>query len=99
MATKKVFRKISKNTDDDAVKLAPQEQVVFDSIPATKAGIERAELVALLEGLASGDDPKLKTGQKPASILGYYTKHLVDSGLVEVEKIVEEKPAKQEKAA
>lgn len=96
MATKKIFRKVSKNTGDNAVKLAPQETVVFDAIPATKAGIERAELVAALEKLA--EDGTLKTGQKPASILGYYTKHLVDSGLVTVEKIVEE-PAKQEEKA
>src|SRR5210317_336678 len=99
MAVKKMFRKISNNKGDDAVKLAPQEQVVFDAIPASKAGIERADLVTKLEELASGDEPTLKTGQKPASILGYYTKHLVDSKLIEVEKIVEEPPKNADKEA
>lgn len=95
MATKKIFRSISTNKGDDAIKLAPQEQVVFDSIPNNKTGIERADLVAKLEALA--EDGTLKTGQKPASILGYYTKHLIDSKLITVEKIVEE-PPKKEKA-
>jgi hypothetical protein len=80
------------------VKLAPQEQVVFDAIPKGKTGIERGALVAILDGLAA--DGTLKTGQAPSSILGYYTKHLVDSKLitvtvVEVEAPKKEKPAKE----
>jgi hypothetical protein len=98
MAVKKMFRRIGNPKDLD-VKLAPQERVVFDAIPRTKTGIEREELIAKLEELAKTPDPKnegkmvLQTGQKPASILGYYTKHLVDSKLIEVERI-EEKPVK-----
>lgn len=94
MPVKKVFRRISDNKGDDAVKLAPQEQVIFDAIPKTKAGIERGALVEKLTELASGDEPQLKTRQSPASILGYYTKHLTDSGLVEVERV--ETPAAKE---
>jgi hypothetical protein len=93
MATKYIFRKISKNTGDDAVKLAPQEQVLFDLIPATKGGIERAALIEALDAAVEAET--LKTKQKTSIILGYYKKHLVDSGLVEVEKVVEEKPAKK----
>lgn len=98
MPTQKIFRKVAKNTGDDAIKLAPQEQVLFDTIPATKGGIERKDLLAALEALTTGDKPALKTKQPVSIILGYYTKHLVDSGLVEVEKIVTE-PAKKEAAA
>ena len=96
MAVKKIFRRLAKTPGD--VKLAPQEAVVFDAIPMTKGGIERGELVTNLEALATGDDPQLKTKQSVASILGYYTKHLVDSGLIEVER-VEEPAAKEESKA
>lgn len=99
MAKEKIFRRLSDNKGDDAVKLAPQEQVVFDAIPKTKAGINRTALIEKLTELASGDEPKLKTRQSPASILGYYTKHLVDSRLVEVETVEPPAEKKDAKAA
>jgi hypothetical protein len=95
MAKVKTFRKLTDNKGDDAVKLAPQEQVIFDSIPKSKAGLKRDALIEKLTELASGDEPKLVTRQSPASILGYYTKHLVDSGLIEVE-VTETEPEKKE---
>ena len=94
MAVKKIFRRLEANAGE--IKLAPQEEVVFNAIPKSKAGIERAALIEKLDALVA--DGTLKTKQKAATILGYYTKHLVDSKLVEVEKI-EEAPAKKEAEA
>lgn len=93
MAVQKMFKKIG---DPKAleVKLAPQEQIIFDAIPKSKGGIERADLLVILEGKVE----ELKTRQKVASILGYYTKHLIDSKLIEIEKVVTE-PVKAEKPA
>lgn len=87
MASKKIFKKVG---DPKAleIKLAPQEQVVFDAIPKGAKGIERADLIAKLDELAAAGT--LKTGQATSSILGYYTKHLVDSKLIEVETVVVE---------
>ena len=99
MPKKVTFRKLTDNKGDDAIKLAPQEAVILGAIPKSKTGIERAALITKLEELASGDDPALKTRQSPSSILGYYKKHLVDSGLVEVEVEEVEPPKKEEKAA
>lgn len=90
MAVKKMFKRVGDPAKLE-VKLAPQEVVVFEHIPAK--GIERKDLVAALEQAAK--DGKLQTKQTPASILGYYTKHLVDSKLIEIERI-EEAPTKAE---
>lgn len=90
MAVKKMFKRVGDPAKLE-IKLAPQEVVVLEHIPAK--GIERKDLVAALEQAAK--DGKLQTKQAPASILGYYTKHLVDSKLVEIKRI-KEAPAKAE---
>lgn len=95
------IRKMFKRTGDPKkleISLAPQEQVVFDQIPTN--GIERKELVAKLEDCVKNGE--LKTKQAAASILGYYTKHLVDSKLIKIERIEEklkENPEPKGKAA
>ena len=80
---KDMFRAVSVDGKwvDPAKKVAPQAQVIINTIRAAGAeGVNRGQLVANLKGV-------LTTKQPEGRILSYYQKSLIESGAITLEKV------------
>ena len=97
-----ILYKAGRGLDKATDKCPKQMGIVIDAI--TAAGEEGILRSALIEAIT----PLLKTVQSPERILGFYTKPMIESGLVlkesvkktiQVEVDVVEKPAKEAKEA
>jgi hypothetical protein len=84
----KMIRRVAK-LDQDKIKLAPQEKVIFAAIPEV-GGISRTDLIKNLTANRGEGEGQLSGKQDTARLVSYYRKHLLDSGLC-VEDVVEVK--------
>jgi hypothetical protein len=94
-----VYTRTSKPVSE-TMKLTPHHKIAL-SIIEGRASIKRAEILAKMEALREGENPKLVTGQPLSRLFSFLQMMLLGEGLIAIEKVstAAPKPAAKKKAA